>query len=202
MKMTRIFLIVWLLAGSASAQNPTGVLADLLAPQEPVFDSNTAFYEGEKYTYLFGPPHGFELNTSSSTDDGYSFAFVPKEAEYDSAPVMIGISIFKAKVAESEKFFESFLSADTAAISEHYGKGLYLAPVDSLVSGSDHPLKTFFINDRKRFIPTVMVSYFDGEAEVLVFELNIVEGSPRFIAEDQFLDCLINFKALVKGKLD
>ena len=72
------------------------LITPLLFSQEAdsQYDDNTAFYEGEKFNYIIEPPSGFEMNSEESTDDGFSFAFIPNGEKYSEASIVIGINIF------------------------------------------------------------------------------------------------------------
>ncbi len=169
------------------------------APPEYVLDSNTAFYEGETHNYVMLPPPDFRLVTTEAAIDGYSFAFIPEHDAYDSASVMITATIYQL----TESGFDEILTADTIALREHYGSRLIMRSVDSVVLFNGDPTRTFYVDDKTRFIPTVMVSYCDGGSEIVIFELNIVEGGlPRFLAESIFTRCLQHVKVLKKGELD
>ncbi len=169
------------------------------APPEYVLDSNTAFYEGETQNYVAPPPPNFRLVTTEAAIDGYSFAFIPEHDSYDSASVMITATIYRL----TESGFDGVLTADTTALRKHYGPKLIVRPVDSLVLFNGDPTRTFYVDDKTRFIPTVMVSYCDGGSEIVIFELNIVDGGlPRFLAESIFTSCLQHVKVLKKGSLE
>lgn len=169
------------------------------ASQEYVLDSNTAFYEGETQNYVAPPPPDFRLLTTEATNDGYSFAFIPEHDSYDSASVMITATIYRL----TKSVFDEVLTADTTALREHYGPELIVRSVDSVFLFNGDPTRTFYVNDKTRFIPTVMVSYCDGGSEIVIFELNIVDGGlPRFLAEGIYTQCLQRFKMLKKGELD
>ena len=168
------------------------------APQEYVLDSNTAFYEGETQNYVAPPPPNFRLVTTEAANDGYSFAFIPVRDTYDSASLMITATIYRL----TESGFDEVLTADTTALREHYGPELIVRPVDSVFLFNGDPTRTFYVDAKTRFIPTVMVSYCDGGSEIVIFELNIADGGlPRFLAESIFTRCLQHVKVLKKGEL-
>jgi len=181
------------------------LLAICLAPGQAVssedttsFTSdNTAFYEGEKLTYVVYPPGDFKMVIDEASDEGYSFAFIPPEAEYGSAEVLVGVNIYKIRGMS----FDDALTRDTAGLREHYGEDVLILPVDSVFSGSGEVIPTFYIDDKKAFIPNVMISYYDGVSEMLIFELVISPTALRFKAEEVFVDCLERFKALPIGDL-
>ncbi len=168
------------------------------APPEYVLDSNTAFYEGETHNYVIPRPDRFRLITDEAARDGYSFAFIPEHDSYDSASVMITATIYRL----TENNFEQVLTADTIALRDHYGPNMVVHAVDSVFLFNGDPTRTFYVDDKTRFIPNVMVSYCDGGSEIVIFELNIVDGGlPRFLAEGIYTQCLQRFKMLKKGEL-
>ncbi len=187
--MRRISLYLSLLLGLT--------LSSATAQTETDLDSNVAFYEGESFNYVIYPPDGFRMVTDEAAYDGYSFAFVPEPSTYDSSDIMIGVNIFKIRGLD----FNDMVKQDTASIREHYGANMLIRPVDSVFSGSGDILPTFYIDNREIFIPNVMISYYNGKTEVLIFELVISEGTTRFKAEDLFIACLKEFKAMPVGEL-
>ncbi len=160
-------------------------------------DSNTAFYEGEALTYTMSPPGGLRLVTDYARLDGYSLAFIPEDQPYDSATVIIGFNIYKIRGMT----FPEAITADTIAVREHYGANLILTAVDSVFNATDQLMTTFYLDNKTRFIPNVMMSYFDGGTEMVVFELVITLGVTRVEAEETFLQSIERFKALKKGDL-
>jgi len=127
-----------------------------------------------------------------ATADGYSFAFIPKAQTYDEADLMIGVNIFKIRGLA----FDEVITNDTVAVREHYGDNVSIWPVDSIFAASGQTIPTFFVNDPSRFLPNVMISYVNGESELLVFELVITERAVRMKAEDVFIECLEKLKVL------
>ena len=184
-KTSLILLLSALAAGS--------VLADPGA----TLDSNVAFYEGEKLNYVFYPPDGYRMIDQQAIDDGYSFAFIPDGQTYTEADLMIGVNIFKIRGMS----FENALDADTALMHEHYGKNAVIWTVDSVFIANGETIPTFFVNDTTGFIPNVMVSYYDGDSEMVIFELVITSRVARFQAEEIYIECLERFKALPIGDL-
>jgi len=186
--MRQIRLLLTLALGCACA---AGVAA------EPQFtlDSNTAFYEGETLNYIVYPPEGYRMVDWEATADGYSFAFIPKAQTYDEADLMIGANIFKIRGLA----FDDVIVGDTIALREHYGSEVSIWPVDSVFTASGQPVPTFFLNDPARFLPNVMISYVNGESELLVFELVITERAVRMKAEDVFIECLEKLVAVENG---
>ncbi len=170
--------------------------------EEVALDSNTAFFEGEKYNYIIYPPDGFQLITDEVKSAGYSLAFVPEGQLYDSADITIDINIFRFKKKKNKvDFFSELIKDDTLQIRKHYGKTLLIRPVDSVFNKEGKLLPTFYFNDSTRFIPTVMMSYFDGAHEVLIFELTIKRLQPKFVAEQKFTECLGKFRTLIRGDI-
>ena len=178
------------------------LIASSLHAGEVALDSNTAFFEGEKYNYIMYPPDGFQLITDEVKSAGYSLAFVPEGQLYDSADITIDINIFRFKQKRSKvDFFNELIKDDTLQIRKHYGKTLVIRPVDSVFNKDGRLLPTFYFNDSTRFIPTVMMSYFDGANEVLIFELTIKRLQPKFVAEQKFTECLGKFRTLKSGDI-
>ncbi|MEE8405032.1 MAG: hypothetical protein V3S17_06550, partial [candidate division Zixibacteria bacterium] len=170
--------------------------------EEVALDSNTAFFEGEKYNYIIYPPDGFQLITDEVKSAGYSLAFVPEGQLYDSADITIDINIFRFKKKKNKvDFFSELIKDDTLQIRKHYGKTLLIRPVDSVFNKDGKLLPTFYFSDSTRFIPTVMMSYFDGAHEVLIFELTIKRLQPKFVAEQKFTECLGKFRTLIRGDI-
>lgn len=163
---------------------------------EEVISRNAAFYEGETLNYVIAPPPRFRLVDREAIDDGYSFAFVPESSQYGGADIMIGVNIYKIRGLS----FADVVAHDTASLRAHYGDSLVMWEVDSVIIGSGDPIKTFFLDDKGRFIPNVMVSYFDGGGDLLIFELVISDSVLRPHAEEAFIACLRSARALVRGQ--
>jgi hypothetical protein len=182
-----LLLLVFVLAGNSLYAN------------EPEFglDSNTAFYEGETLNYVVTPPDHYRLDIYQAKEDGYSFAFIPPDALYDSADVIIGVHIYKIRGMT----FKEALVADTSSIRTYFGPDLIINPVKSISNGNNREMTTFYLDNREQFIPNVMISYFDGGPEVVIFELVITDRTPRPRAEEMFVDCIKRFKTLKKGEL-
>ena len=160
-------------------------------------DSNTAFYEGESLNYVMAPPGHFKMVTREAANDGYSFAFIPEQARYDSADILIGVNIYKIR----QLVFEKVIENDTISLRQHYGPDVVMHEVDSIVTGTKDPVRTFYINSPDRLLPNVMVAYLNGQTELVIFELVISPTALRFEAEDTFVRCLRNVKMLPKGEL-
>jgi len=174
-----------------------GLAGRVAAQNEVKLDSNVAFYEGEKLNYIVYPPDGFVMVDEPAVADGYSFGFIPEGENYDSAGEFIGVNIFKIRGMS----FEDALTADTAQVHTHYGRNSVLWTVDSVFISNGETIPTFFINDTTGFVPSVMLSYYDGGSEIVIFELVIDADTPRFKAEDVYIQCLNRFKVLSIGEL-
>ena len=167
-----------------------------------IFDDNTAFFEGEVYSYLIPPPSDFIMNSTEATDEGYSFAFIPKDDEYVGASIIIGINIYKIKEESKNITIDEILSADTSAVREHFGKGVVISEVEPIQTLTSDKMRTVYLNDDEHFLPNVMISYLNGQTEILIFELTITEDTPKFIAEKKYLECLNKIKVLTKGEIE
>ncbi|MBN1213154.1 MAG: hypothetical protein JXA92_11295 [candidate division Zixibacteria bacterium] len=187
MKKTLIIIVLGLILRALPATAEPGV----------ELDSNTAFYEGEFYNYVIPAPNNFKMLTVEAQRDGYSFAFIPQSDSYDSAAVLIGVHIYKIR---GMTFLEA-LEADTGNIRGYFGADLIIYPVDSIFNATGDRLTGFYLNKKKEFIPNVMLSYYDGQSELIIFELVISEKITRVRAEDIYINCIGNFKALHKGEL-
>lgn len=176
---------------SAAAFNP---YADLT---RPAVDSNTAFFEGDQRSYVFAAPHGYRLVLDEAARDGFSLAFIPDNQAFDSADVLINATIFSFKGKKTP--FRKIVAEDTTALRTHYGPSIEIWGVDSVYSGTRELIPTVYLNDKKRFLPNVMVSYFDGGSEVVIFELVISDRYPKFKAEPAYEEALARFKALRRG---
>lgn len=187
MRRIPLYLLLYLaLAAGLMAQSGT-----------PVLDSNTAYYEGEQLRYVFPAPRDFRMVTDEAIEDGYSFAFIPRHGEYRTALMTVGINIYKIRGIS----FDAVVSQDTASIREHYGKDLEIRPVDSVIAGSGETLKSFYLDSKSRFLPNVMVSYFDGKTELVIFELVIDPNALRPKAEQIYLAAIQDFRAMRFGTL-
>ncbi|MBD3402381.1 hypothetical protein GF420_05755 [candidate division GN15 bacterium] len=164
---------------------------------EPV-DTNTAFYEGESLNYVFHPPASFKMVSRAAQDDGYSFAFVPNDASYDSSEVLIGVNIYKIRKLDIDEVIE----ADTANLRLHYGGDVEIHEVDSIQAYNGDPARTFYINSPERYLPNVMIAYVNGETELIIFELVIAETAVRFAAEEKFVGAIRNLRIMPKRELD
>ena len=169
------------------------------AGNEPEFtlDSNSAFYEGEQYNYVMSPPVGFRMVTYKAKFDGYSFAFVPAQQIYDSAQIMIGIHIYKIRGLT----FEEALTSDTISINKHYGNSAKLRPIDPIPLQVGGSAQTFYFDTPIGFVPNVMISYYCGGAELIVYELVIQPSAQKLKAENQFVQAVGMFRALKRAEL-
>ena len=175
------------------------LVASSLAGSKPEkgSDRNAAFYKGENLNYIIFPPDQYQMVDWEATGDGYSFAFIPADQEYDYADLMIGVNIFKIRGLK----FRDVVAKDTAAVRKHYGQRITIWPVDSVYAASGQPVVAFYVNDTSRFIPNVMLAYVDGRTEMLVFELVITDRVARVKAEDVFVQCLKRLKVMPVGEL-
>ncbi len=165
-------------------------------------DSSSAFYAGDSLNYVICPPKDFRMVTNEAIGDGYSFAYVPEGEDYETASIRIGLNIFKIKEEARDKFrLDDLIFNDTTAMRKHFGETLEVAEVESIVTDDGLQLRTLYLNDKTAFIPNVMISYFDGGSEVLIFDLSISEDCPRFKAEKVYLNGLRKLRALVRGEL-
>ena len=175
----------------------------LCQPPDSTLDDNTAFYEGDKLSYVISPPDGFALVMEDAIVDGYSFAFIPEDETYDSATIRIGINIYRMKEGLTKDFtIDDIIGDDTTAIREHFGVDIVMNEVDSVVTKKGYTIRNFFLNDTTAFIPNVMISYLDGGSEILIFDLSITDEYPRFMAEQIYMECLELLKVLVNGTLE
>ena len=176
---------------SAATANP---FADLI---EPGLDSNTAFYEGAARTYVFSPPAGYRLVLEEAAAAGLSMAYIPGDQDFDTADLLVGITIYKVDSAATS--FAGIIAEDTAAIRSHYGGRIEMWLVDSMCNAQGEIIPTVYVNDPAAFVPTVMVSYYNGGAEIIILELVISPRQPRFKAEAVFELILERFKSLRRG---
>jgi hypothetical protein len=183
-----IALIALLVLTGAALADETGEFA---------LDSNTAFYEGEALNYMVSSTSGFRLVIHKARFDGYSFAFVPDNEFYDSASTLVGVHIFKIRGMS----FEDALTADTSAIREYYGPELALNPVPGIKNEDGDSLVTFYLDRKDQFIPNVMMAYFNGGTEMLIFELVISPEAVRFESEERFVAIVSRFRTLIRGEL-
>jgi hypothetical protein len=166
-----------------------------------VTDSNTAFYGGIETDYVFTPPNGFKMEDNDVVDDGYSFAFIPENENYDSANVIIGITIYNLESYKDRFSFEQILAGDTNSIRNQYGRKLAIWPVDSMFNFNGEIVLTYYFNHPEKFIPLVMISYYNAGPEMIIIDLNITDMYPRFKAEEKFDESLSRFKVLKHGNL-
>ncbi|MBU8932757.1 MAG: hypothetical protein KOO62_02005 [candidate division Zixibacteria bacterium] len=189
-----VVFLLFLLAGLS------GNLTELV-PSESTLDSNTAFYEGRDTNYILSPPRGFGMEVETAQAAGYSFAFVPDKQSFDSADILIGATIYNLASTENSVTFETVMTEDTARLRAHYGEHLLIWPVDSMMNFRGDIVPTFYFNDPQRFIPTVLVSYYDGGTEAIILELNISDRTNRVGAERVFETCLNYFKVLKRKEV-
>lgn len=181
----------------AASLNP---YADLL---EPPVDSSTAYYEGRELGYVFpAPPHFRLVIEEPAAADGYSFAFIADTAEYGEADVIIGVTILANHDKQNTPpLLEEFLTRDTAGMRSFYGEALKMWPVDSVLNRGREVLPSVYLTADRRHIPTVMVSYYDGGTEVIVFELIVSGRFPCFKALPIYERAVGRFHVLKRATL-
>ena len=169
-----------------------------MSGEHETLDSNTAFFDGISQSYTIRAPHGFWMETYDAGYDGYSLAFVPDGESFEMASTMIALTLYRSdKVMLAE-----IMKSDSAAVTEQFGAGVASWEVDSVRNFNGETLVTRFFTDKTAFLPVIMMSYYDGGTETLVFELHITKsGLPRFLAESVFTDCVLGFKVLPKKEL-
>ncbi len=166
-------------------------------------DKNISVFEGADYAYVIYPPGGYQLITEQAIEAGYSLAFIPEGQTYENASVIIDVNIFRLEKAKADNAYViELIKDDIKQVRKHFGKSLTIHTVDSVFNANKRLMPTLYFNDSSRFIPTVMMSYFNGRSEIIIFQLSIGRSQPRFEAEDVFMDCLGAFKSLVKGDIN
>ena len=168
---------------------------------DDVTDSNSAFYKGSSSNYVFNPPDGFIMEDKKTANDGYSFAFIPKNEIYETANVIIGITIYNMELYNDKFTYQQILTDDTISIKRQYGKKLAIWPVESMKNFNGDIVPTYYFNHSDKFIPIVMVSYFDANSEMIMIDLGISDNYPRFKAEELFEETLVRFKVLKQAEL-
>ncbi len=164
-----------------------------------VLDSNTAFFEGEVYNYIVPAPRGFRMVTEPALADGFSLAFIPENEPYDKASITIAVSYLKLAGGT----LDDVIAADTSAAREYFGEGMISWPVDSLRCFNGQTLRSYFFDNTTEFLPLVMMSYFNGRTDMVVFELYIEEDKlPRFQATELYTKCISLFRALKKATVE
>ncbi len=166
-----------------------------------VTDSSTAFYRGESMNYVFSPPNGFKMEDKDVLADGYSFAFIPEDESYDSANVVIGVTIYNLASYKERFSYKQILTDDTSSIHKQYGSKMAIWPVDSIFNFNGEIVPTYYFNHSDKFVPIVMISYYDAGDEMVIIDLSISDMYPRFKAEEIFDESLGLFKVLKHGEL-
>ncbi len=167
------------------------------ARTETVTDDNSAFFQGAKRNYIFSPPPGWQLLIEEPGQDGYSFAFIPKEKSYDSSDVLITITIYTL----NNHTYQQLIESDTASLREHYGKAMTIVQHTTLAGKKLENMSAFSLTDKEQFVPTAMLSYYNGEQEIVIFELTLLPQSNRKKAETAFASCVTQFRTLVRKEL-
>ena len=166
-------------------------------------NKNASVFEGDKFAYVIYPPNGFKLVTDEAADSGYSLAFIPKGQTYSNANIIIDVNVFKVKnKSADDSYLKELIKDDINQMRGHFGRGLTIRAVDSVYNTNKRLLPTFYFDDPSRFIPTVMMSYFNGESEIIIFQLSIGKNQPRVKAEEVFLNCVSAFKSLIKEDIE
>ena len=166
-------------------------------------DKNVSVYEGQEYAYVIYPPNGYQVINDEAIAAGYSFAFIPMGQKYKSASVAIDVNILRLEKARADNaYMIDFIKEDIKQLKKHFGRGLTIRTVDSVFNDNRQMMPTLYVNDTGRFIPTVMLSYFNGVSEIVIFQLSIRENQLRSQAEEVFLNCVEAFKSLVKGDIN
>jgi hypothetical protein len=101
-----------------------------------------------------------------------------------------------------DAFVTTLVSEDIKMLKSQYGRNLAVRAVDSVYNANGKLLPTFYFNDTSKFIPTVMLSYFNGKSEIIIFQLSIGKTQKRVEAEETYLDCVRSFKSLIKGDIN
>lgn len=163
--------------------------------------NNSAFFEGDSLSYILSAPEKYRLIIDEAAKHGYSLAFIPEGVAFDSAQVTIAVNILSDPDGGRTVPLSDFILTDTVAIAHHYGPGLTISKVALTDKVDNKGFKSFYLNDKTRFVPDVLLSYFSSDSEILVFQLSIRDGYPRFEAEKAFVECLSKFRILIKGSL-
>jgi len=179
------------------------IVLGLNAGENGQTNKNASVFEGDKFAYVIYPPNGFKLVTDEAVDSGYSLAFIPKGQTYTNANIVIDVNVFKVKTKNADDvYLKELIKDDIGQLRSHFGKGLTISAVDSVYNTNKRLLPTFYFDDPNRFIPTVMMSYFNGGSEVIIFQLSIGKNQPRVKAEEIFLNCVNAFKSLIKEDIE
>lgn len=166
-------------------------------------DKSVSMFEGQEYAYVIYPPNGYQLVTDDAKAAGYSLAFIPLGQSYKNASVTIDVNIFRVEKAKADNaYMIDFILDDINQLKKHFGKRLVIRTVDSVFNANKQMMPTLYVNDSSRFIPTVMLSYFNGKSEIIIFQLTIGRTQPRFEAEEIYLACINAFKSLIKGDIN
>jgi len=176
------------------------LIAATAAGQEFVLDSSTAYFEGAKQSYVIPSPEGMRLVIDEAFVDDFSMAFVPYSEPYDSASVLIGLNIFSVQQSDSvPDVYSEIIMSDTTSLREHYGSTLIMRSIDSVLCTTGQMVDMFFIEDKTRQLPDVMIAYLNGGEEIIVVSLSIGGSYPRFLAEEGFMQCVKGLRLLKKG---
>lgn len=165
--------------------------------QDEVTDDNSAFFKGQNQSYVFYAPPGCQLLIEEPGFEGYSFAYVPEGQKFENSDFLVTITIYTLYVDD----FAGVLESDTIAMHQHYGKTAQIQRVDSLTNKPIKKLRTFALTDTEGFLPTQMVSYFDGGDEIVIFEANASSSKYVEKALSTFENLLTGFRTLPRKEL-
>ena len=110
---------------------------------------------------------------------------------------MIGVNIYKLGGTS----LDTLIANDTTSLRTHYGPAVEIREVQPLATLTGEAARTFYLQREKGFIPNAALAYFDGGAEVVIFELVLSESIMRSKGEQLFSDFVRNFKPSKKGTL-
>jgi hypothetical protein len=171
------------------------LMATAALAKESKLDNNSAFYEGQTYNYVLPSPPGYQMFVEEAGWEGYSFAFVPEKEQYGAASVHIGVTIYK----QADITLAALLKRDTVQIRRDYGKTVVIRAVDPVKTASGEIVKVFYVDDKSRFIPTVILAYLDGRTEFACYQLSVSKNTPRFEAEIAFDEAVRRIKLLERA---
>jgi hypothetical protein len=171
------------------------LLATTSVADKTKLDNNSAFYEGATYNYVMPSPPGYQMFVEEAGWEGYSFAFVPEKEKYATASVHIAVTIYK----QTDITLAALLKRDTVQIRRDYGKNVVIRAVDPVKTSSGEIVKMFYVDDKSRFIPTVILAYLDGRTEFAAYQLSIAKDTPRFEAEIAFDETIRRTKLLERA---
>ncbi len=158
---------------------------------------NSAYYDGLHLTYVIPPPAQFKMVVEPARTDGYSFGFIPTDAIYDSAGIIIGVTIINLIDEDTADHpFETIITEDTLEIRQFYGNTLEIQPADSMFNSNGEFVIAMKLRAPDRHIPTSLVAYYNGTTEMLIFEVLTKAWFPQYTASDILRECLTDFRVL------